>query len=65
LDAPEVPTTVMMRLGPIQAENFAPAMLRSHDRTMTRHQPVCIPGGLKDGFVPSSATRGRFSFPHV
>ena len=67
LDAPDMPTTVVMSIGPIEAKDFAPAptMIRSYNRAMRRHQPLRIPRGLKDGFMHSAATRVRSVFPHV
>jgi hypothetical protein len=67
LDAPDVPTTVMMGLGPIEAQDFAPAamVIRSHDRAVTRHQSVRIPRGLKDGFVHSAPTGVGSVCPYV
>ena len=42
LDAPDMPTTVMMSIGPIETKDFAPAptMIRGHNRAMRRHQPL-------------------------
>jgi hypothetical protein len=67
LDAPDARLTVMMGIGPIQTEDLAPApaMVSGYDGAMTRHQPVRIPGRLKDGFVHSPAAGGRAVFPHV
>src|SRR6185369_15847412 len=67
IDAPDLRATLVMRIGPIQAEHLTPAptMLAGNHRTMARHESLSVPAGFKYCRVHRPARRGVLALPDL